>query len=85
MRTCGAMMRTYVQLYCSGIHSTYYCSAACQKKDWKKRKLTCCLPKAADGHCEYCKKVEGTDDIKLTRCNNCKRACYCSRACQKQD
>jgi hypothetical protein len=78
---------------CSQCRSVFYCSAACQKQDWKQHKQACSPSEADDDEekasatspqCEGCQQ-KATATAKLSVCTRCKATYYCSVACQKQD
>lgn len=71
---------------CGKCKSAWYCSAECQKSDWKKHKTDCkFLSAMKEGQdmspgdmCARC----GTSSGPLKKCSQCLVVCYCSKECQ---
>ena len=67
---------TDAQLKCSACRCVYYCSATCQKKDWKAHKLQCKALKAGTGLVqsdisEVDKKIQEYEKWKNEECSIC--------------
>ena len=58
---------------CGKCKAIYYCSTACQKSDWPKHKLACCVD-----DCSQC-RMQSKD---MKRCSKCNTGSYCSSKCE---
>ena len=74
-------------LKCSRCGIARYCSAECQRADWKEHKKVCSETKpdiSGDG-CHKCHKEKSREGKNLLKCSRCGAARYCSAECQRGD
>ena len=75
---------------CSQCKSVWYCSADCQKRDWREHKKNCKLMMVEQPESHPRESViscgkQGCPNRGLKKCTLCRIICYCSKDCQRKD